>query len=226
MTLIVRKSVRAALATLAAAALFATAPTGQARNGIGDIVSVEQDWELVVGTPDIDRCSPQVFILGYPESGGDFWTEFLINYADQPSFSAGGVQIQVWEGSSVLDGADNSPHQSVLQSANETVTFTLAMQVASNNLRFQAKNVSSTSFGNVGNLVSNASYDEDNLNKYSTADTMQNSGILCGSSRVVSLTLKQVRKYDAAGNVAVEPAQILYPLPTKLTTNGTLTGSN
>jgi hypothetical protein len=224
MTLNVRTWVRVGLAALAAAALFTIAPTGQARDGLGDIVRVEQDWQLVVGTPDTDRCSPQIFILGYPESGGDFWTEFLINYADQPSFSAGGVQIQIWEGKNVLDGADNSPHQAVLQTAGETVTFTLAMQVGSGNLRFQAKNVSSTSFGNVGNLVSNVSYNEDNLNKYTTTDTLNNSGILCGASRVVSLTLTQVRKYDAAGNMTVEPAHTLYPLPAALNAAGTVTG--
>jgi hypothetical protein len=212
MTKVFRNSVRAGLAVVAAAALFCTPPTGRAQlPTFGDVVKVEQDWELVVGEPDTTLFSPQLFILMYPQSGGDYWSEFLINYNDQPQFSAGGVQIQVWEGNNVLDGADNSPHQAVLQNAGESVTFTLSMRVRDGNLRLHAKNVSSPSFGYIPNLSVSVPYDPTNLNNYSTTDTMSNSGILFGSNRVTSLTLKAVRKYDAAGNVQTEPGQQLFP---------------
>ncbi len=206
-----RQFARAGLAVVAAAALITTAPTGRAQVAMGDIVRVEQDWVLLVGSPDTNLCSPQLFILMYPESGGDYWTEFLINYCDQPSFSAGGVQIQVWQNNTVLDGADNSPNQSVLYTENETVSFTLSMHLLSGNLHYRAKNVSSTSFGNIGNLTTNVPYLPANLNNYSSADTVTNSGILYGSNRVQSLTLKQVRKYDAAGNMVTEGSQQVFP---------------
>jgi hypothetical protein len=215
MTKLIRNSVRAFLAVGAAAALFFTPPTGRAQlPTFGDVVKIEQDWEIVVGTPDPTMCSPQLFILLYPESGGDYWSEFLINYNDQPQFSAGGVQIQVWQGGYVLDGADNSPHQAILQNAGETVTFTLSMRVIDNALHFRAKNVSSPSFGSIPNLRTSVPYNPPNLNKYSTADTVANSGILYGSNRVTSFTLKAVRKYDAAGNVQTEGPQVLYPSTT------------
>jgi hypothetical protein len=111
----------------------------------------------------------------------------------------------------VLDGHDNSPHQSVLQVEKETVTFTLSMRVRDGSLHYRAKNVSSTSFGNVGNLYTSVPYDPTNLNKYSTDDTVNNSGILFGSNRVTSMTLKQVRKYDASGAFVTEDPRQVFP---------------
>jgi hypothetical protein len=225
MTNLFRKSIRLGLAAVAAVALSLAAPT-EARQlpTFGDVVKVEQDWEIDVGSPDATMCSPQLFILAYPESGGDYWTEFLINYNDQPQFSAGGVQIQVWQGSYVLGGADNSPNQAVLQTQGERVTFTLSMRTINGSLHFRAKNVSSTSFGNIGNLVTNVPYGKPNLNNYSTADTVANSGILYGANRVNSMILKQVRKYDAAGNTQVEGQQSLYPPPATDAPGGSLGG--
>jgi hypothetical protein len=212
MTTWVRKSFRVGLAALAAAALITTAPKGQARDGIGDIVRVEQDWEIVVGAPNPTQCSPQLFIMLYPVSGGDYSCQFLVNYADQPSFSAGGVQLQIWQSNTVLDGHDNCPNQAILQQANETVTFTLSMQISGSNLEFKAQNVSSPSFGDIANLDANVSYDPTaTFNNYSSADSVNNSGILYGANRVASLTLKQVRKYDANGNMVTEDAQQVFP---------------
>jgi hypothetical protein len=208
----VRKSFRTGLAALAACAMLTSTPIGQARDVTGDFVKIEQDWEVVVGDPDVSLCSPQLFVLLWPASGGDFWNEFLINYNDQPTFSAGGVQIQVWQGNTVLDGHDNSPNQAVLQLQGEVVTFTLSMRVTSTgDLHYRAKNVSSTSFGNIGNLVASVPYNQPNLNSYSTDDTVNNSGILFGANRVTSMTLKQVRKYNAAGAYVTEDARQVFP---------------
>jgi hypothetical protein len=207
----VRRTVRAGLAVVAAAALLTTAPSGQAQLGGGPIVRIEQDWELVVNTPDTTLCSPQIFILMYPESGGDIWGQFLINYNDQPKFSAGGVQIQLWQNSSVLDGEDNAPRQAILQNANETVTFTLVMEIKGGKLNFNAQNVSSPSFGDINHLASSAAYDPNSFTNYKSSDSTGKSGILFGSNRVTSLTLKQVRKIDQAGNAIVEAPQLVYP---------------
>jgi hypothetical protein len=207
----VRRTVRAGLAVVAAAALLTTAPSGQAQLGGGPIVRIEQDWELIVNTPDTTLCSPQLFILMYPESGGDIWGQFLINYNDQPKFSAGGVQIQLWQNSSVLDGEDNAPRQAILQNQNETVTFTLVMEIKGGKLNFNAQNVSSPSFGDINHLASSAAYDPNSFSNYKSSDSVSKSGILFGSNRVTSLTLKQVRKIDQAGNTIVEAPQVVYP---------------
>jgi hypothetical protein len=178
---------------------------------VGPIVKIEQDWELVVSTPDPDRCSPQVFAQVYPESGGSFCCQLLINYNDQPTFSAGGVQIQIWQNQVVLDGRDNAPNQAVLQVPDETVKFTLVMEISDGKLNFSAKNVSSTSWGDVNNLNTSVDYEPTAFANYQTSDTLANSGILLGSNRVTSLTLKQVRRIDASGAQITEDAQQIYP---------------
>ncbi len=202
---------RAGLIALAAAAVLTTPPTGQAQSGGAPVVRIEQDWELVVGTPDPNLCSPQLFIMLYPESGGSYSCQFLINYNDQPTFSAGGVQIQVWQDGTVLDGADNSPNQAILQNEGETVTFTLVMEIKGNKLIFSAKNVSSPSFGDINHLTTSVPYDPIQFSNYQTSDSVANSGILFGSNRVTSLTIKQVRKIDQAGNTTTELPQVVYP---------------
>jgi hypothetical protein len=204
-----------AAVTAAVAALLMTAPalSWSADGGGTAIICIDQDWELVVGTPDPDHCSPQIFALLYPASGGDFSCQFLINYCDQPDFSAGGVQIQIWQDTSVLDGEDNAPNQAVLQNVNETITFTLRMQLVKGNLQFSAVNVSSASWGDVNNLFTSVPYAQNSLASYSTADTLANSGILLGSNRVTSLRITQVRKTNSSGIVTTEGAQQIFPLP-------------
>jgi hypothetical protein len=194
--------------------MTAPALSWSADGGSNPVVCIEQDWEVVVGTPDPSLCSPQIFALLYPASGGDFSCQFLINYNDQPDFSAGGVQIQIWQDTTVLDGEDNSPHQAVLQNENETVTFTLRMQLVNGNLQFSAVSVSSPSFGDVTNLFTSVPYAQKSLSNYQTSDTIANSGILYGSNRVTSLRITAVRKIDSSGNVTTEGAQQIYPLPT------------
>jgi hypothetical protein len=200
---------RALLTALAAATLLVTAPPGQAR--LGSIVRVEQDWVLVVSSPDANRCSPQLFFQIYPESGGDYSCQFLVNYSDQPKFAAGGVQIQVWQNSTVLDGKDNNPNQAVLTANNETVTFTLVMELKGNQLTFSAMNVSSTSWGDVSRLTVNTPYNKSSLNSYSSDDTIANSGILLGANRVTSLTLREVRKIDDVGITIPELPRVVFP---------------
>jgi hypothetical protein len=203
---------RALFTALAAAALLFVPPQGQARiGGLGSIVRIEQDWVLVVSTPDANRCSPQLFFQMYPESGGDYSCQFLVNYNDQPRFAAGGVQIQVWQNSTVLDGKDNNPNQSVLTADNETVTFTLVMEIKGGQLNFSAINVSSTSWGDVTKLAVNVPYDPDSFQNYKTSDTVKNSGILLGSNRVTSLTLNQVRLIDRSGFSMIELPQVIFP---------------
>jgi hypothetical protein len=202
---------RALLIAAAAVAMFIPPPSGLARHRVVSIVKVEQDWVLVVTSPDSNRCSPQLFFQLSPESGGDYNCQLLMNYCDQPNFSAGGVQIQVWQNNTVLDGKDNNPNQSVLQAENETVTFTLVMEIKGNKLHFSAVNVSSTSWGDVSRLSVSTDYNPDSFETYSTADTIANSGILLGSNRVTSLTLKEVRKTDRSGNVTTELPQVIFP---------------
>jgi hypothetical protein len=201
---------RTALTALAAATLLFVAPPGQARHG-SSYVRIEQDWVLVVSSPDARRCSPQLFFELFPETGGEYSCQFLVNYSDQPRFAAGGVQIQVWQNSTVLDGKDNNPNQAVLTANDETVTFTLVMEIKGGQLNFSAINVSSTSWGDVSRLAVNTSYSGNEFTNYNTDDTVSKSGILFGANRVTSLTLREVRKVDQSGTTETELPRVVYP---------------
>lgn len=121
------------------------------------------------------------------------------------------MQLHIWQDNTLLGGADNAPDQAVLANDNETVTFTLSLHAYEGNLRFKVKNMSSTSFGNTASLTATVPYQPPSLDGYSTDDTANNSGILFGSNRVTSLTITQVRKYDASGNMVTENSRQVFP---------------
>ena len=198
------------LAALAIALLTLPAPvTGQSVT-IGPIVRVEQDWEIDVGIPAPEICCPQIYFQVTPRVGEAINCQFLINYCDLPRFAAGGLQVQIWNGPDNLATNDYMAGQAVLRTDNETIKFTLFTQVDSGNLNFGVTNIQSVTWGNAsGALYVTTPYNYLSLPLYSTADTMNNSGILWGSNRIQGIKLNVVRKYDASGNTVTEAAQTL-----------------
>src|SRR3989337_1098241 len=63
------------------------------------IVRVEEDWELVVATPDPDSDGPQVACVISPVGDLDsVHAAFELNNQSLPSFVPGGLQLQIWSG--------------------------------------------------------------------------------------------------------------------------------
>src|SRR5687767_2008964 len=84
------------VATWGVAALIAAfAGTAEAD---GPYVRVEQDWELVLNTPDLSFPSPQLVIPMKTRPDSLKTAYFLINHHDFPTFQTGGGQIQLWHG--------------------------------------------------------------------------------------------------------------------------------
>jgi hypothetical protein len=166
------------------------------------IVRVEQDWELVVGTPDPDNDAPQIVCVISPLGDVNSWyAAFELNQRSQPCFSPGGLQLQIWEGELPLSEV-NSEGEALLANSAEVVRWTQSMELVDGALVFEiTQGTSSTwgSFGGGGSLRLSINTTLENLNAYDPAVSVQNSGVGYATNRVHSLVLKKTRLFTSTG---------------------------
>jgi hypothetical protein len=165
---------------------------------------VQEDWQLVIGTPDIIGVGPQITTSMSPVSDNSTpFVAFDLNYREYPSFVAGGMQVQVWSDDNVLSVSTHGSAQFSTQ--GETVTWTQQMSVGQDGtVTYHVLNGQSTTWNNFGGgekrlLVSFPSQCG-SLSAYSPDTSVKNSGVSWESNYVTQLTLVQVRYY-AAGNL-------------------------
>ena len=170
------------------------------------VTKVEEDWELVLNEPSPSNAAPQVTCSISPFNHFDgVYAALELNHGTLPSYTAGGLQLQAWNGESWLTVRDYD--NTTLQNTGEVVTWTSRMVLNSGLLTFRVVNGNSTSwgaFGSGGNIKLSLSTTLSNLNSYSPDLSVSHSGIGFGSQRVQSLKLKKVRYYDASGNLLSE----------------------
>lgn len=185
-------------AWLTCMAAIAAAQTATAQ----DIVRVEEDWELVVNQPDSDLNGPQVTCVISPLTVADAYCAFDINYHTQPDYSAGGLQVHIWDPQSPIVTGD-LPVTGVMRQAGETVTWTQAMSLSQGSLSFAVLNGQSATWGSFDSDDQNISVSTtaQNLNGYDPNESLENSGVSFASNLVTSLTLKAVRWYAADGTL-------------------------
>jgi len=185
-----------------AVALLAPAMArGQAQD---DVVRVEEDWELVLGSPDTSVTGPQInSVLAPRGSESDLHMLLNINHQTTPSFVAGGLEMQLWHDSTAL--VDKRTRVGgVLNTPGEVVTWTQAASVSSNILTFEVINGQSTTwetFGGSSSLRMHLWTNWDHLNSYDPQVSIASSGVNFAENRVQSLTLKRVRLYLRSGAV-------------------------
>ncbi len=182
-----------------------------------DIDRVEEDWRLVVAEPDTLLVSPQITCTMSPVGNlNSDYAVFDVNLRNFPSYEAGGVQLQVWNGDNSVSSI-RSKSGVVLGEANEVVTWTQVMTVQDGHLSFEVTNGQSTSWGSFGDGNSIALVKDtnlQNLNEYSPASTVDNSGVGYGANRVASLTLVGIRFYSGPTLVGqITEAQTVHPQP-------------
>jgi hypothetical protein len=181
------------------------------------VVRVEEDWELVVGTPDADSDAPQVTCVvapvGHVES---FYAALEVNHQSEPEFVAGGLQLQIWAGESPVSSR-KFPNGAVMAQAGETVRWTQSMQLEGGVLTFEIINGTSATwgmFGGQGYLKASVNTTLGNLNDYDPAVSVQNSGIGYAANRVQSLVLRRVRWITSIGEVLEDTtARPIYSSP-------------
>jgi hypothetical protein len=200
-----RRSLVSASFGLAIALIILSGPTRPASAAApSDVVRVEQDWKLVVTTPDVNSCGPQVSTVMSP-IGHVQWRHmtFEINHQTNPTFVAGGMQLQSWWGE-WSTGTHKSPHPAVMSTDNETVEWTQSMEIVSEGLKFEITDGTSTTwgqFGGQGYLKTTVPTLLHNLNGYSTNVSVENSGVTFGANLVGMLVLQRVRIFTANGQV-------------------------
>ncbi len=94
-----------------------------------DILRVEEDWYILVGDPDPDVDAPQIVSIFGPENPlTGIHSVFELNHGTQPDFADGGMQLQCWEGNTLVgDRSQHAPAE--LQNSNEVITFTTASAI-------------------------------------------------------------------------------------------------
>jgi hypothetical protein len=166
------------------------------------IVRVEEDWELVVATPDPDSDAPQVTTIlspvGHVQS---IHAAMVLNHQGLPSFEPGGLQLQLWEGE--VPCADRMfPNGAILSQPNERISWTQCVELKDGGLLFEIVRGSSStwgSFGGQGYLKMSTPTELASLNAYDPAVSVVNSGVGYAGNRVASLTLKAVRLITSEG---------------------------
>lgn len=170
-----------------------------------DVVYIEEHWELTVGGPTIDRCAPQVSLVMSPF--GDLDSHhfvFLLNHSTYPDFVAGGLQMQHWNGDSVVNTA-HSTEGDILSYDNETVSWVQKLSIRDGLLVFDVDDGSSDTWGSFGNgdgLIMWTGVHMDRLNDYRPAISIGESGITFAGNRVSSLVLTKLVWKTADGTVS------------------------
>ena len=168
------------------------------------IVGVEEDWEMVLATPDPDSAGPQVICTMSPFANVDSLHCMLeLNHRTVPEFAPGGLQFEVWYGEQLVTER-RAPTQSILSQPGEVICWTQRMELSDGTLHMEIVEGSSTtwgSFGGLGYLKADVSTTLDNLNNYRPTVSVENSGIPYAANRVQSLVLKRVRVTTSEGEV-------------------------
>jgi hypothetical protein len=179
------------------------------------VVRVVENWELVVSQPDASLDAPQVTAVISPVGSLDsLYAAFELNHQSQPSFVAGGMQLQLWNGESPVASKKHKDGQKLLYD-NETITWVQEMSLQNGVLNFQVRNGTSTSWGNFGGPLSTSASvatNLPNLNGYSSQVGIDNSGVGYAGNRVASLKLVRVRLYTSDGQV-VEDSTVHVAFP-------------
>ena len=180
------------LATLAGS-LWAQTPS---------VLRIEEDWELVIGTPEPSNNAPQVTTLFSPVGSVEsVYSTFTLNHHDVPNFTPGGLQIQLWDGKKNL-ASKGHPNQELLATLGETIRWTQVMRLSDEGLIVEIINGTSTTWGNFGGddslklVVPTQLLD---LGQYDPQVSVKHSSGSFAANRVQSLVLKSVRAYNATG---------------------------
>lgn len=179
----------ALLPTLAVSSAYAVGPYDR----------IEEDWELIVGTPDKVTGSPQIALEMKPEAGSAFTGIFLINYRDTPDFLIGGVQVQLWENDVCRHEMDY--RSNALGNVGEKIPFTLYLDRQNGSqLKFGVSKGKCQTWGDLGGGAPLDVMCIDPSTTFTTYDSNNSklaAQIVAGETRVTSLKLLQVRKYYA-----------------------------
>lgn len=199
------RTTRWLIAAVALCFVGAMATNAAAQVTTTPIFQVQEDWQLVVNAPDSALDAPQITTVISPDNMVTAYCAFDINFHSQPSYSAGGLQMHIWDPATPIIYS-NLQHSGNLVNSGETITWTTQMSLdQSGNLSFHVLNGQSVTWGKFGGTgYSTVTYSGTtlaNLNGYDPSVTLNNSGVGFASNLVTNLTLLAARAYDVNGNL-------------------------
>jgi hypothetical protein len=182
--------------------------------GLGQTTSttidqVEEDWQVVIGSPNSTEVGPQLTTCMSPVSDGSMpFFAFDMNYRDYPSYQAGGMEAAVISNTdkSVLNYSTQGDE--VLGTANETIAWTQRLSLSGGKANYAIVNGQSTTWGTFGQAddLDPISFTTavTSLASYSPATSVAKSGVGWQSNRVSQMTLVRVRYYSGGQFVSTD----------------------
>jgi hypothetical protein len=170
--------------------------------GSVNVTRVEEDWEVVLNQPNLNVNAPQFHTVCSPYgTQGGLYLQVCWNYRDYSEFAPGGLQLITWLGDWCVGKKSFRGDQ--LSTFAETISWTQAIQTNGSLLTFEILNGHSQTWGDFGGSEISLSgpVEVSHLNGYRTDFSVDNSWISYGANRVNLLRIKEVRKYDANGNL-------------------------
>jgi hypothetical protein len=181
-----------------------------------DVVHVEEHWELRLSQPDPDRSAPQTTMVMSPlgDLAGVHFL-FILNHVTVPGFEAGGMQVQHWDGTNLVQ-ENVSTEIGALDHEEEVVRWKQRLTLVDGNLVFQVVDGESETWGDFGgsDLTVSVSTALTRLNAYRPSVSHNESQVSFAENRVVSLVLTKLVWIDDDGEVHVQNAPI--PIDTSL----------
>lgn len=157
------------------------------------ILQVEEDWEIKVANPDPDFNTPEIVTsIGPRADDSEPAAYLLINHETQPSYTAGGIQFQVWQNRQLLGYQNRAPFR-CLNTTQEKIQFTLVMTLENGRLNYQVTNGTSTTFGSFNDLSISVATQLTSLSAYDPAESIRRSEVTVGVNRLSKYQLNEVR---------------------------------
>jgi len=181
----------------------------------GDVVRIEEDWEVELGGPAPELVAPQLGTVMTPFADTDgFYLAFVLNHRQNPEFQPGGLELQIWHSGELLGWLNVG--DALLSEPGERISWTQVLRLDRGQglLCFEVKDGHSATWGDFGTarpLRICVHSTLENLNSYNPLVSVQNSGVTFAANRVKSMVLKAVRGYSASGELLFQqsaPAKV------------------
>jgi hypothetical protein len=167
------------------------------------VTYIEEDWVVEIATPDPIEQAPQIITaLSSTNRLEDVHAMFEMNHSTLPDYQAGGMSLQIWSSDTNLDYMVH-PKKGNLNTPDEVITYKMTMKVSDGVIRFEIKDGHSTTWGDwgIGGFHLSVSTEQTEFPNYSPDTSLANSKVGYAKHRVKKFSMKEVRYYNAAGQL-------------------------
>lgn len=186
--------------------VFCHASGVTAEDGERRLIRVEEDWVALIAEPDPSTSSPQILnVISPTQSASEVFGLIQVNHRDQPTFNEGGLQVQVRRGSGLI-GTAQSSRTATLSRSNDSLKYTVAMQLTETGIRFELLNGTSRTWGRFAQSPVTVTVTEDSptLEYYTPEFSTENTCVNLGAHRVELLYMNTTRRTFDNGDVVTD----------------------